>query len=602
MAELSTSKIDSHIIKCEKVQKRAHSTILTGIIILSIIPMAAICLLTYFITFSRVMDSKTNESRVIVNNIAEATADLFEDRISMIQAVCLQCSQVSDVRQLKHDLWLMAKAHPDVESMSITDINGMQVVRSDDNPLLDISDREFFKEIMSGKDLCVSGALISRTSGYPCLVIAKAIKDEKLRTKGITTVLIRLDDLYRELKKYELDEDTVLYITDSTGQIAYHPDESYMLNGKSVTWPPVARAMEKQGSGTEVYTNPVDSKKYLSSYAYIPDLRWSVIIDRSYTSVMIEALSLHATTLVITLIFIAAALVLAGIIYRRIENTMVSAKREWEHIARALQEEQNKYLFYAKITHELRTPLNIILGAIQILELELKNKQGSPGGLSRTVRIMKQNCLRLLRLVSNFIDISKIDTGFEKLNLLNVDVISVIEDIAMSVHDYLAGKQITLVFDTDKEELLTACDPDKLERIVLNLLSNSAKFTPAGGTIKVNVLTFAKAFRVSVSDTGCGIPAGDLDKVFDRFWQNEELKRRSPASGSGIGLSLAKSFVEMHGGRIWVESQEGKGTTVVFELPIRLVAQAQAAQGCQASKHNGLVEKLQIELSDIYQL
>ncbi|HOB20870.1 MAG TPA: sensor histidine kinase [Candidatus Atribacteria bacterium] len=601
MADLSVSQIDSHIRKCEKVRTKAHSTILTGIIILSIIPMAALSLLTYFITFSRVMESKANESRVIVNNIAEATADLFEDRISLIHAVSHHCSRISDVSQLKNDLELLAEAHPDVESMSITDINGIQVVRSDDNPLLDISDREFFRQIIAGEDLCVSRALISRTSGLPCLVIAKAVKDENSTTKGITTILIRLDNLYHELDKYELDKDTVLYITDNTGQIAYHPDKSYMLNGKSVTWPPVVKAMDVKDSGTAVYINPVDNTKYLSAYAYIPNVQWSVIIDRSYTSVLIEALSLHSTTLVITLIFIVAALILAGIIYKRIEKTMVSTQIEGEYMAKALLEEQNKYLFYAKITHELRTPLNIILGAIQVLELDMKNKPEASGALKRAVRIMKQNCLRLLRLVSNFIDISKIDTGFERLNLINVDVISFIEDMTMSVSDYLANKDISLVFDTDTEELLTACDPDKLERIVLNLLSNSAKFTPAGGSIKVQVQAFTKTFRVSVSDTGCGIPAGDLDRVFDRFWQNEELSRKNPTSGSGIGLSLAKSFVELHGGTIWAESQEGKGTTVAFELPIKLVEEPKAMQG-QAGKYDQYVEKIQIELSDIYQL
>lgn len=602
MAELSMSKIDSHIDKCEKVRKKAHSTILTYIIIMSIIPMAALSLLTYFITVSRVMDSKSIESRVVVSNIAEATADLFEDRISLIQAISLQCSRISDVSQLKYDLEVLADAHPDVESMSIADINGMQLVRSDSNPLLDISDREFFEQIMSGQDLCVSKALVSKTSGLPCLVIAKAIKDGKSETKGIVTVLIRLDHLYRRLERYELDKDTILYITDNTGQIAYHPEQSYMLNGKSVTWAPVSKAMDVKDSGTEIYTNPVDNNKYLSSYAYIPNVDWSVVIDRNYRSVLGEALSLHAVTLIITLIFIAAALILSGIIYRRIEKTMISTRLEGQHMAEALLEEQNKYLFYAKITHELRTPLNIILGAIQLLELDIKDSPELKGSFNKAVRIMRQNCLRLLRLVSNFIDISKIDTGFENLNLINVDVISVIEDITMSVSDYLTSKEISLIFDTDSEELLTACDPDKLERIVLNLLSNAAKFTPSGGSIKVDVQTNPKTFCVSVSDTGCGIPSDELENIFDRFWQSEELKRKSPASGSGMGLSLTRSFVEMHGGRIWAESRAGKGTTVTFELPVRLVEEPRTAQTSQANKYNARVEKIQIELSDIYQL
>lgn len=164
---------------------------------------------------------------------------------------------------------------------------------------------------------------------------------------------------------------------------------------------------------------------------------------------------------------------------------------------------------------------------------------------------MKQNSYRLLRLVNNLIDISRIDIGYYNLQPSNYNIVKVIEDITLSIAEYVKHKKINLIFNTDVEEITLACDPDKIERVMLNLLSNAIKYTDDNGDIYVSLNKVNEDVVVSVKDSGVGIPNDKLELIFDRFGQaNDILSRR--CEGSGIGLSIVKSIVEMHGGKIEV--------------------------------------------------
>ena len=175
--------------------------------------------------------------------------------------------------------------------------------------------------------------------------------------------------------------------------------------------------------------------------------------------------------------------------------------------------------FFSNISHELRTPINVIFSALQMQEIKLKECTQSNTCLYafKYTKIMKQNCYRLLRLINNLIDITKIDSGFFEINETNHNIVSLIEDITLSVADYIEKKGLSLVFDTDVEEKIIACDPEKIERIILNLLSNAVKFTPYGGNIKVNIEDGIENICIRVKDNGRGIPAEKLNSIFERF-------------------------------------------------------------------------------------
>jgi signal transduction histidine kinase len=160
---------------------------------------------------------------------------------------------------------------------------------------------------------------------------------------------------------------------------------------------------------------------------------------------------------------------------------------------------------------------------------------------------MKQNCYRLLRLINNLIDITKIDSGFINLNLQNKNIVEVIENVTLSTVEYVESKCRTIIFDTDVEEKIMAFDPEKIERIILNLISNAVKFTKPQDQIEINVYDKKENIIISVKDTGIGIPKEKQKIIFERFRQVSPLLNRTH-EGSGIGLSLVKSLVEMHTG------------------------------------------------------
>lgn len=249
----------------------------------------------------------------------------------------------------------------------------------------------------------------------------------------------------------------------------------------------------------------------------------------------------------------------------------------------------------------MRTPLNIILGVIQILRRDLldKEKPIDKGKIINNIDIERQNCFRLLRLINNLIDSTKLDAGHFQIDMINCNIVSIVEEITLSVASYISNNNINLIFDTDVEEKIIACDPDKIERIMLNLLSNCIKFTDDDGSIFVNIFDGEEYITLSVEDTGIGIPEEKVEIIFDRFRQVDKSFTRN-YEGSGIGLSLVKSLVEMHDGTISVESKYGVGTKFTIKLPVKVLNKSKERVNISNNIINTCVEKINIEFSDIY--
>ena len=260
-----------------------------------------------------------------------------------------------------------------------------------------------------------------------------------------------------------------------------------------------------------------------------------------------------------------------------------------------------KGMFITNISHELRTPLNILLSNAQLFKLYLQDDRELDRERLRSKADMQiRNCYRLIRLVNNFIDISKIESNHFELRPVKCNIVEVVEAIAASTVEYAGIKGIDLVFDTQQEEMFICCDLDSIERILLNLLSNAIKFTPRGGTIYVSLSMGDGYVRISVKDTGIGIPEEKVGLIFERFSQVDNLLTRKN-EGSGIGLTLVKMLTEMHGGRVYVYSQYKQGSEFVVELPENPngascpVPQREAIQSSE-----DIIERIKLEFSDIY--
>lgn len=271
-----------------------------------------------------------------------------------------------------------------------------------------------------------------------------------------------------------------------------------------------------------------------------------------------------------------------------------------ETLKQADAEKRAKNTFISNISHEFRTPITLILSVIQLFQVNMGNCISKEKG-NKYLNVMKQNCYRLLRMINNLIDISRVDAGYNHLDLKNVDVVKLSSDIVMSISQYALPKNINVQFTTDLEKMEVMIDPDKMERILLNLLSNSIKFTPNGGEVITNISRRDNSIIISVKDTGIGIPEDKKELIFDRFHQVDMTHTRMN-EGSGIGLSLAKAFIKMLGGTITVHSNLGKGSEFIIELPFRVFDNEKYMQKSisMPEDSNKNKQRLDIEFSDIY--
>ena len=276
----------------------------------------------------------------------------------------------------------------------------------------------------------------------------------------------------------------------------------------------------------------------------------------------------------------------------------IEIENEKKLLEKAMDAEIAKNEFFSNISHEFRTPINIILGTMQVVNKKIEKNNLEMDSLKKYGKYIKQNSYRLLRLANNLIDISKMDIGAYELRCSNQNIVNIIEEITLSVADYTKNNKINLIFDTSDEEIITYCDADKIERIMLNLLSNAIKYTPQNGFITVDITRDESNIRVSVKDSGMGIPKNKIDNIFDRFSQVDEFFNRK-YEGSGIGLSLVKNLVEMHGGYIKVNSEINKGSEFIFAIPIKL-GKEKECNNCEIDRKYKHVERCDIEFSDIY--
>ena len=288
-------------------------------------------------------------------------------------------------------------------------------------------------------------------------------------------------------------------------------------------------------------------------------------------------------------------LVLARKIIKDQSNEIKQLKDQLDTNVKSMKAQEE---FIVNISHELKTPLNVLSATVQLFNTYCNS--GSldkmKGSIIKYIGSMKKNCYRLSKLINNIVDSSKIQTGFFELHLSNNNIVEVVEDVVMSVTDFTDSKGLNIVFDTDTEEKIIACDVEKIERVVLNLLSNAIKFSDKGDKIIIDVKDKNNFVEISVRDNGIGIEEKNLFSIFDRFKQVDKSLSRN-TEGTGIGLSLVKSIVELHDGTIYAESEVGKGSKFIVDIPSINVTQENVMHSNKISSKN---ENVKVEFSDIF--
>ena len=312
------------------------------------------------------------------------------------------------------------------------------------------------------------------------------------------------------------------------------------------------------------------------------------------------------------LTFIAYLILLIGLyieVVRRIEesirlNSQVNDFKKLKKKYKEIKEvEKAKGQFFANLSHEIKTPINIIYSCVQLLDIN--KKEGDRAlwdSYNKYDNTIKQNCYRLLRLVNNLVDMTKIDSGYMNLTFVNYEIVSLVEDIILSIVPYVESKNINVLFDTYIEELEIRCDPESIERVILNLVSNAVKFTNYNGNIFVFMDADNDYVTIRVKDDGVGISEEVQEDIFKPFVQEDKSFNRKK-EGSGIGLALVKSLVELHGGQVYLEKGVEKGSEFVVKLPnVRIETEEENDNKIMDVDNKPLVEKIHIEFSDIYEL
>lgn len=261
-----------------------------------------------------------------------------------------------------------------------------------------------------------------------------------------------------------------------------------------------------------------------------------------------------------------------------------------------IMEESNrmKEELMSTLSHELRTPLTVILSSIQLTE-NLYEKDITEN-VQKSLGIIKQNSRKILKLVNNFLELGKAEAGFLSPNYTPMDLVFLCESVVSSIIPFAESKGVKLIFDTMEEELFTLLDVNKIERVLLNLMSNAIKFTPSGGEILIRIEKKEDVISMAVRDSGIGIPKDKMEYIFDRYVM---INKRGNAKyeGTGLGLSLVKKLVDIMEGNIEVISMEGMGTEFIINLPYRLPKEKELPYlGFISDELQTVVD---IELSDI---
>ena len=276
---------------------------------------------------------------------------------------------------------------------------------------------------------------------------------------------------------------------------------------------------------------------------------------------------------------------------------------ENEKLEEAIGVEMIKVDFLENMSHEFRTPINIILMTAKLLILSMEDNGINLDKQKKIkyLKTLKQNGYRILRLVNNILDTTKIDSKYEKIQLTNHNIINIIEDIVLSTADYIKDINKSITFDTEEEELILACNPDAIEKIILNLISNSLKFTNEDGEIHIDIKVNhnEKKLFVHLKNNGPAISEEDSKKIFDRFVQVDNHLRRS-SEGSGIGLYLVKRLIEMHDGEIWLNTDVESGVEFIFYIPIKTINNEDVV--VHSIEDHSKIDKCNIEFSDVYSL
>ena len=522
---------------------------------------------------------------------------------------------MSPVVQLRIEYFKLLRQAPAVTEVQWIDSRGREQLRLSRLAIdvagsgADLSGEARFVEARRGQTYF--GPVYFRKETEPYMIIARSAGGAGA---GVTAINVNLKLIWDVVSEIRIGKAGLAYVVDSSGQLIAHPDISLVLQKQNWSSQPQVAAARAGGEG-RIVARDRSGVDVLTASAPIRRVNWLLVADvplaEAFAPLVAElwrtalllvaglALSVIATVMLtrrmvqpIRALQDGAARIGAGDLDQRIDvrtgdeleslagqfNSMASElKASYAELERRVEERtaqlevanRHKSEFLANMSHELRTPLNAIIGFSEVLTErmfgELNDKQ------LEYLKDIHSSGHHLLNLINDILDLSKIEAGKMELDLARFDVSLALQSAVTLMRERAARNGVRLALDSDGIGEWVA-DERKVKQVLLNLLSNAVKFTPEGGRVNLDARRENGAMQISVTDTGMGIAAEDQAKVFEEFRQAEGIYLRK-SEGTGLGLALARRFVELHGGELRLQSELGKGSRFTFTLPERTLPQ-----------------------------
>jgi signal transduction histidine kinase len=430
---------------------------------------------------------------------------------------------------------------------------------------------------------------------------------------GVTVAEINLKFLWDVVREVSSGQSGNAYVIDSSANLIAHREISRVLRRMDVSGRQHVQAALTEGTGAG-QARDLDGKEVLAAFKRIDPTGWTVFVDQPASEAFAPLNSVLIRTGLLLVAGLALALVASVLLARRMVtpiralqagaarlgtgdldqrvdvktgdelealaaefNSMAARLREsYADLERKVEERteqlaaanQHKSEFLANMSHELRTPLNAIIGFSDVLltrmfgELDAKQEEYLNDILS--------SGKHLLDLINDILDLSKVEAGRMELEVSEFSLTEAVRNSVTMVRERAANHGIALLYEVEPAADELQADERKVKQVLFNLLSNAVKFTPDGGKVTVRAWREDGQVSVSVADTGIGISPENMDLIFEEFRQASDVDGRSH-EGTGLGLTLTKKLVELHGGCVSVESERGKGSAFTFTLPVRAI-------------------------------
>ena len=601
------------------ILKKRWRIISTGILIAAM-PVAAFALFVNFKISTALEDRIIKETAWFSNIGARTIEERLNGNINMgklfvTRPLLLQALEKRDYKELERHLGIFINNEDSIERTFITTPKGMQIANypyTPDTIGIDFSNRDWFEGVSKKWTPYISDFYVRMAKPQRYLfAIAIPIR----RSNDVIGIFVMqpresyIKDILRGIKAGEGH----IYAVDKKGSLIYHPDLTIdrQIDFSGVT---VVQKVMKGLEGTERTDDPLTGEAVISSYYPINGLGWGVIMDKPVEIVLAPVREINLWLFSVAVIMFSAGAFFA---YQWAEM-LVSAQKltgELQQMNEELQaaneelktmneeirdqqkalEEANSRLadvskaksnFLANMSHELRTPLNSILGFSEILEDRLYGPINEKQ--LEYVRYIITSGRHLLNLINDILDLSKVESGKMELEACNIDLKDILDSSFNIVNEKAMKHNISLGLEMEPDACIRIeADARKLKQVMFNPLSNAVKFTPDGGSVSVSARRYVGAdpcgcpdeglflqqdfIEISVADTGIGIKQEDIPRLFQEFTQLESAYTKN-YEGTGLGLVLTKKLIELHNGRILVESEFGKGSRFSFVIPVKQTA------------------------------